>query len=64
MNKILFSEKGICKNCKEKNQKLYSVKVKSKVVGFCECCLRGFFMEKGVSDKKIDDFFDKEFSTE
>jgi len=62
MNKILSQKKGKCQNCREDNQELFKVKIikkgKEEIVGWCELCLRGWMIHKGISDRDIDNYFE------
>ena len=52
----IYKQSGKCQSCKEE-EKLYKVQRKGKIVGFCEMCLRGYFLSKAKTDKEIDNYF-------
>jgi len=56
--KLQYIKNGKCQCCKTKNEDLYKVKAKGKEQGWCELCLRGYFLTKNIDDKTIDSYFD------
>ena len=46
----IYSKLGKCKNCGE-TEELYKVKKGNEIIGWCECCLQGLYLEQQKNGK-------------